>query len=90
MPVHQFLNTVPDAKSMVVVGDFNNWDPTRTSMTRINSEGMWSVTVPLSTGLHQFQYVKDDTLWVNDPTLPQASSDFGSPNSLLNIPAGRR
>jgi len=82
---HQFLFLAPDAKKMVVVGDFNDWDETRTPMTRDPISGLWTVTVPLSIGLHQFQYVKDDTLRLNDPTLPQQSNDFGSPNSIITI-----
>jgi hypothetical protein len=85
LQVHQFLITVPDASKMVVVGDFNDWDATRTPMTRINDQGMWSVVVRLSEGLHEFQYVKDDSLRINDPTLPQTSSEFGSPNSVLAV-----
>jgi Carbohydrate-binding module 48 (Isoamylase N-terminal domain) len=88
---HQFLIVVPDAKKMVVVGDFNGWDATQTPMVRVNDKGLWSVSVPLRAGkLYQFQYVKDDTLRLNDPSLPQVSSDFGSPNSALTIPAGPR
>ena len=88
---HQFLIVVPDAKKMVVIGDFNNWDATQTPMVRLNDKGLWSVSVRLQAGkLYQFQYVKDDTLRLNDPSLPQVSSDFGSPNSALTIPAGPR
>ena len=80
-----------DAKKMVVVGDFNGWDATQTPMVRVNDQGLWSVGVPLRAGkLYQFQYVKDDTLRLNDPSLPQVSSDLGSPNSALAIPAGPR
>ncbi len=89
--MHQFLIVVPDAKKMVVVGDFNGWDATQTPMVRVNDQGLWSVSVPLKAGkLYQFQYVKDDTLRLNDPSLPQVSSDLGSPNSALAIPAGPR
>jgi hypothetical protein len=87
---HQFLIVAPDAKKMVVVGDFNYWDGSRTPMTRLNAAGLWSVTVPLVVGRHEFQYVQDDTLRLNDPTLPQSSSDFGSPNSVVTVALGRR
>jgi predicted carbohydrate-binding protein with CBM48 len=84
--LHQFLIVAPDARKMEIVGDFNNWDGSRTPMTRVNDEGTWSVSIPLGAGIHQFQFVKDDSVRLNDPTLPQTSSDFGSPNSVINIP----
>ncbi len=83
--VHQFLIVAPSAKKVALVGDFNDWDGSRTMMSRVNDEGMWSVSVPLSVGLHQFQYVVDDSLRLNDPTLPRTPEEFGSANSVISI-----
>ena len=82
---HQFLFADPDAKSVAVIGDFNDWDAKRTLMTRVNDEGLWSVTVPMRVGLHEFQFVVNDSLRFSDPTLPKAKSEFGTPNSLITI-----
>lgn len=81
----QFILVDNSAKSMSVVGQFNDWDQTATPMTFDSTHGAWSVTIPLLPGRHEFQYVIDGTRRVNDPTLPQVSSDFGSPNSVITV-----
>ena len=82
---HQFLFADPDARRVAVIGDFNDWDVTRTPMTRMNDAGLWSVTIPMRIGLHEFQFVVNDSLRFNDPTLPKSRSEFGTPNSLITI-----
>lgn len=81
----QFTIIVPGARSVALVGDFNDWDPTRTPMQRLTAEGLWSVSLPLSVGLHEYQFIVDGSTRVNDPTTPQASSDFGSANSVISV-----
>jgi hypothetical protein len=82
---HQFLFADPDAKTVAVIGDFNDWDSKRTPMTRVNDAGLWSVTIPMRVGLHEFQFVVNDSLRFNDPTLPKSKSEFGTPNSLVTV-----
>jgi hypothetical protein len=81
----QFIMVAPAAQSVSVVGHFNDWDLSATPMVYDSVHGAWSVTVPLPPGRHEFQYVIDGKQRVNDPTLPQVSSDFGSPNSVITI-----
>jgi hypothetical protein len=81
----QFIIVAPTARSVSVVGHFNDWDLAATPMVYDSLHGAWSVTVPLPPGRHEFQYVIDGKQRVNDPTLPQVSSDFGSPNSVITI-----
>jgi 1,4-alpha-glucan branching enzyme len=81
----QFIMVDPTATSVTVVGHFNDWDLAATPMTFDSVHGAWSVTIPLPPGRHEFQYVIDGVKRVNDPTLPQVSSDFGSPNSVITV-----
>lgn len=87
--LHQFVFHDPTAHSVRIEGDFNNWDGSQAQLTR-SSEGIWSISLPLRPGTYQFQFVVDDSLRVTDPTMPEISSDFGSPNSVIMIPVGRR
>ncbi len=87
--LHQFVYHDPAAHKVEIEGDFNNWDGTRTQLTR-SAEGMWSASVPLRPGTYQYQFVIDDTLRVTDPTMRKMSSEFGSANSVIMIKAGRR
>jgi hypothetical protein len=86
MQVVQFVVTVPNASSVSLVGDFNDWDPGTTQLTS-GTGGVWSVTVPLRPGRYQYAFVVDGTRWVADPAAPPAMSadDFGSPNSVVTV-----
>ncbi len=80
-----FIIIAPSATSMSLVGDFNDWDSSRTPMTRVSDDGAWSVTLPLAPGRYEYQFEVDGKLRITDPTRPQASSDFGSANSVVTI-----
>ncbi len=80
-----FIIIAPSATSMSLVGDFNDWDSSRTPMTRVSDDGAWSVTLPLTPGRYEYQFEVDGKLRITDPTRPQASSDFGSANSVVTI-----
>jgi hypothetical protein len=87
--VVQFVLVAPRAASVALVGDFNDWDPSRTPL-RPAATGVWSVNVPLPPGQHQYAFVVDGKDWRPDPAAPKAvTDDFGSPNSLITV-GGRR
>lgn len=75
----------PNAAKVAIVGDFNDWDVARGVMQRLTADGLWSVTVPLRVGRHEYQFVVDDTLRIPDPTMPQTTSDFGAANSVITV-----
>ncbi len=81
----QLTILVPSASKVAVVGDFNDWDASRGVMQRLTADGLWSVTIPLRVGRHEYQYVVDDTLRIPDPTMPRTTSDFGSANSVITV-----
>ena len=70
---------------LYLVGDFNDWDANRSLMERLSPEGLWSVTLPISVGRHEYQFVVNDSLHITDPTAPQTSSEFGSANSVVSV-----
>ena len=81
----QFTVLVPGVKSVALVGDFNDWDVKATKMELLSPKGLWSVTLPLRIGRHEYQFVVDDTLHITDPTAPESSGDFGSANSVVTV-----
>jgi anti-sigma-K factor RskA len=75
----------PDARSVHAVGDFNGWDPARTSLQQVSS-GVWTVTLPLTPGRYEYMFVVDGQRWVGDPSaLEQADDGFGSRNAVLEV-----
>lgn len=85
MQYQQFIIMVPEAQSVSLVGDFNDWDADRTPMERVSDDGAWSVILPLRPGRYQFQYEIDGDRRMSDPSRAQTPSEFGSPNSILVI-----
>ena len=81
----QLTIVVPTATKVAVVGDFNDWDASRDLMQRLTPDGLWSITVPLRVGRHEYQFVVDDTLRLSDPTMPKTTSDFGAANSVITV-----
>jgi len=56
----------PEAKSVTIVGDFNNWNRKATPMKRLKN-GDFTVTLDLETGReYRFKYLIDGNRWEND------------------------
>ena len=82
--VHQFTYYQKGLKSIAVVGEFNDWDADSTVMTQV-SEGVWTVSLRLRPGVYEYQFILNGAQRVTDPTMPQVSNDFGSPNSVVTV-----
>ncbi|NND31323.1 MAG: glycoside hydrolase [Saprospiraceae bacterium] len=55
-----------DAKSALLLGDFNNWNPKKAKMTKLKN-GAFTTTLDLPTGQsYAFRYKLDGGVWVND------------------------
>jgi hypothetical protein len=79
----KFVFFAPQASEVAVVGDFNDWDTTKTPMERAAKGGLWTVAMPLTPGRHLYSFVVDGTIWTTDPGAPVAPDDgFGRANSV--------
>jgi hypothetical protein len=75
----------PGAKTVQVAGDFNGWNPAKTSLEQI-SDGAWAVTIPLKPGRYAYMFVVDGQRWVADPFAAEQKDDgFGSRNAVLDV-----
>lgn len=82
----QFMLVAPDARTVSVVGDFNDWDPSATPLREAAGAGVWTITVPLTAGRHQYVFMVDGNRWTPDPAAPVAvEDDFGLPNSVITV-----
>lgn len=75
----------PDAKSVHLVGSFNNWfTNTGASMKRLSS-GAWTKTIPLPRGTYLYKFVVDNK-WIEDPLNTITENDrFGGKNSIMRV-----
>ena len=82
----QFVLIAPEASTVTVVGDFNDWDPTATPLAAARTGGVWTTTVMLAPGRHRYAFLVDATRWIADPSAPPAGDDdFGEPSSALTV-----
>lgn len=82
----QFVLVAPAAKSVAVVGDFNDWGLNDSALLASNHDGVWSVTAAVPTGVHRYAYVVNGKDWVADPSAPRSTGDdFGMPSSVLVV-----
>ncbi len=73
------------AKSVSIVGDFNNWDASAAPLTRFGSTGAWTATVKIMPGRHLYAFMVDGRLVV-DPRAPHTKDlDFGGDASVLMV-----
>jgi hypothetical protein len=71
------------ASRVQLAGSFTNWEP-RYEL-RQSRPGIWTVTVPLTEGVHDYAFVVDGEQWVPDPHAPQIGDGFGGTNSRLAL-----
>jgi hypothetical protein len=82
----QFVLVAPSARSVAVVGDFNDWGLNDSALVATNHQGVWSVTAPVPAGVHRYAFVVNGKQWVADPSAPRsAGDDFGLPSSALVV-----
>ena len=84
----QFVLVAPQASSVALVGDFNDWDPARSPMR--TAQGVWATTVPLAPGRYRYAFLVNGAEWRADPGAPAAHDDeFGTPSSVITV-GGKR
>ncbi len=79
----------PDAKSVCIVGDFNNWNTHANPMKKLE-DGDYRIELDLELGReYQFRYLIDELKWENDRNADKyVRSDYGDcDNSVVIVDA---
>lgn len=79
----QFRLHAPDAQRVHLAGDFTDWRPEHALHQAV--DGMWTITLPVSAGVHEYGFVVDGDRWVVDPLAPPVDDGFGGRNSRLDV-----
>ncbi|MFA5928195.1 MAG: glycogen-binding domain-containing protein [Candidatus Margulisiibacteriota bacterium] len=77
----KFFN--PDISSVSLVGDFNDWDPTKTKMKK-NSNGEYVASIKLKPGSYAYKFLTSNG-WITDPCAECVEDSLGNQNSLLIV-----
>jgi hypothetical protein len=81
----RFVLVAPDAHEVSLAGTFNRWDAHATPLVRSGPTGVWTATLTLAAGQHQYAFVVDGVRWVPDPGAPAVDDGFGRRNSVLTL-----
>lgn len=79
----KFVYRDTEAKSVHIVGDFNNWQMVP---MHHHEGGLWTITVPIAEGQYNYQFVIDGKKFVTDPNASEKSDDgYGQKDSILSL-----
>jgi hypothetical protein len=83
----RFVLMAPEARAVSLAGTFNQWDAHATPLVRAGggASGLWTATLTLPAGQHQYAFVVDGVRWVPDPGAPSVDDGFGRRNSVLTL-----
>ena len=79
------VEAAPEAKSVAVVGEFNDWDLDGGVKMKKQKNGVFKAIVELEAGKeYQFRYLIDGETWENDWEADKyVASPFGGENSVV-------
>ena len=83
--VVRFTLVHPEAHHVALVGDFNGWSPAATPLVGEGTEGVWTASVPLPAGRHEYAFIVDGERWVSDPYASTVNDEFGTSSSVLRV-----
>ncbi|MFC1515357.1 glycogen-binding domain-containing protein [Thermodesulfobacteriota bacterium] len=75
-----------DATEVILMGDFNRWNPKKHPMKR-DENGVWEKAVIIPPGKYEYKFLVDGR-WKEDPQNDQRCSNcYGTYNNVLNVSA---
>lgn len=83
---HTFFKLyAPEAKSVYLVGSFNNWSINDSTFMKRLDNGTWIKIMPLSEGRYHYKFVVDGK-WIGDPENSLTETNgLGGVNSLISV-----
>ena len=79
-----FICHAPQARSVSVIGDFNDWDPAANPMKRM-PDGAWLLLVELRHGYHQYAFSVDGVLTLDPHAQGVTRNSKGERVSLVPV-----
>ena len=74
----------PGAKSVLLVGTFNDWDKSKCPLNK-EKGGWWRIAIKLAPGRYEYRYLVDDC-WENDQRpVVCVPNPFGTWNCVLDV-----
>jgi hypothetical protein len=86
--VVRFVFVDSSARSVSLVGEFNQWQKNAIALRATTRPGVWTVDVPLPDGRHEYAFIVRDASgerWVADPIAETKLDDFGTESSVISV-----
>jgi len=86
--IAKFVGHFPGARSVEVVGSFNDWSRGTLALNDDDHDGIWHADAVLPAGPHEYMFVVDGERWVSDPLADRYVDDgfgAGQQNSLVIV-----
>ena len=83
--VVRFQLAAPGAHTVALVGDFNDWSRDAIVLKPGDKPGVWTASVPLSSGRHEYAFVVDGKKWVADPYAVTHRDEFDVESSVIRV-----
>jgi len=74
----------PEAFSVSLAGDFNNWKQNEFFLEN-NGQGSWQISILLKPGNYQYKFVINENNWILDPQGEKVLTPHGQENSFLRV-----
>ena len=75
---------LPEADTVTLLGDFNNWTDSINPLQK-DTSGKWKTEIELPEGEFEFRYLVNHQEWKNDEKLPRKPNAFGTENSVVTV-----
>lgn len=82
----QFRLETPGATDVRLAGSFTQWQPQY--QLHETAPGLWTITLPLAPGVHDYAFVVDGRRWVTDPYARTVQDGFGGTNNRITLVPG--
>lgn len=83
--VVRFVLADPAAERVALVGSFNLWSEEANPLVWNEDGGVWTASVRLPPGVHEYAYVVDGDRWTADPLATSMADPLGIETSMLRL-----
>lgn len=83
--VVRFQLAAPGAHTVALVGDFNDWMKNAIVLRPADKPGVWTASVPLTPGRHEYAFVVDGKRWVPDPYAVTHRDEYDVESSVIRV-----
>jgi len=81
----RFQLAAPGAHTVALVGDFNDWSKDAIVLKPAEKPGVWTASVPLTSGRHEYAFIVDGQRWVADPYALTHRDEYNVESSVIRV-----